>query len=363
MGSGMQVFFVGGLRMLARLLVPIALVVGALGLQAGPARAANTIEARYMVPPTSPWAVSWVDGNGIGSCSRTVAPNSAFTLIHPTALGAFGIDHPVVVWGNGTSSEANPTCFYQEWLRLLASWGFVVVAVNSGQPGSGVLQQIAAQAIADENANPSSVFHQKLDMAHVAAAGHSQGAVGAINAVHDAADSVFASVLLMSMPDREDLNAYNAVCQPSTGCIDVDIPAAGETNALDAPIFFARGTGNHNSPPCDDFYSDKTAADWYPSMASGAPYAAATVRVNQPSPVPSCTLLDIPYPHLDLTNGYGYMNAWLVYTLNFTAATPSTARAAFVGTPPEITTNTPKWSNITRQNLPRPDGAATRSRW
>jgi hypothetical protein len=341
---------IGG-RALTRLCVAMIVASATLAMNPGPAHAADTIEARHKVPPTNPWQHTWVDGSGTGDCATNVAPPNPYTMVYPTALGAFGVDHPVVFWANGTSTSPNPTCFYEEGLRLLASWGFVVVAANTGQAGSGNEIGFAAAAMVNENNNPSSIFYQKLDTAHFAAVGHSQGAVGAVNAVRNSPDSLFAGVAVISLPDREDLAVYNLTCNlPS--CTDVPVPPVGATNDLDAPIFFSRGTGTHHSPSCDDWWADKTAQDWYPSVASGAPMAAGTVRVVQPSPVPSCGPFDVPYPHFMLADLYGYVNAWLVYTLDFTAMVPATARAAFVGSPPEITTNTPKWQGITLRNLP-----------
>jgi hypothetical protein len=324
-----------------RVIVAMAVVVTMLGLGSDEAQAADAIELRYEDPPGSPWATIWdEDGDGADdTCDPDVAPADPYTMVYPAALGAFGVDHPVVVWGSGTSTGANPNCFYEPWLELLAQWGFVVVAANTGQAGTGNEIQFGAAAMVSLNGNSSSIFYQNIDTDHIAAAGHSQGAIGAINATLNAPDSLFASVLAMSTPDRSDMQIYNDpnctvpvfCCALLFGaeCVPVPMPSQNAMSTLAAPIFFARGS--------TDLLTDQTHADWYPDPSPAVPYAAATRQGAS---------------HTDMSTAFGYMNAWLVYTLDLTTANPATARAAFVGSPAEISTNTTKWQGVTLANLP-----------
>jgi len=73
----------------------------------------------------------------------------------------------------------------------------VVVAANTGQAGSGNEMLLGAIAVINQNNQSSSIFYQKLDTGSVSAVGHSQGAVGAINAALNG-DGVITSVLALS---------------------------------------------------------------------------------------------------------------------------------------------------------------------
>jgi hypothetical protein len=347
-------------RPLWRLLVVAAVAVGLLGLDVGTAEADLPIEETYGEQATFP--VTWDDGSPNGCADPAPPPASRpFTYVYPSTshLGALG-PHPIITWGNSTNdayadpgSQRNSACYFEPWLRLLASWGFVVVSANTGQTGSGNEMRVAAGDLIARNGNSGSVFYQKLDTSSIGAAGHSQGAIGAMNAVLDA-PGVFEGVLAMSTPDREDLDAYNVGCfwyntanPDGPACLYVTPPAAGETANLDAPIFFARNSALYlpDTDPCDedDWISDKSKADWYPNTALPDQYLAGTVRATPPDDPADC---GTAWPHLNMRDAFGYMNAWLAYTLQNQAG----ARPAFVGTSPEFMSN-PDWSARERRGL------------
>jgi pimeloyl-ACP methyl ester carboxylesterase len=353
-----------GRRPLWRLLVVAVVAVGLLGLDAGTAEAHHNVEHTYEVPPSGGgFAVTWDDGS-VNGCADPAAPPASrpFTYVYPSppALGALG-DHPIITWGNATNdayadlgSQRNSACYFEDWLRLLASWGFVVVSANTGQTGSGNEMRVAAGDLIARNGNSGSVFYQKLDTTSIGAAGHSQGAIGAMNAVLDA-PGVFEGVLAMSTPDREDLDAYNVGCfwyntanpAPNPQCLYVTPPAVEEMPNLDAPIFFARNSALYlpDTDPCDedDWISDKSKADWYPNHALPDQYLAGTVRATPPDDPADC---GAAWPHLNMEDAYGYMNAWFAYTLQNQAG----ARPAFVGASPQFMSN-PDWSARERRDL------------
>lgn len=98
------------------------------------------------------------------------------TIFRPTVLGEAGRKHPVILWGNGTGSQpANYAGLLSHW----AKQGFVVAAANTGQAGSGQDMLNCLTWLAN------SPYASKLDLAHVGAAGHSQGGRGAIMAGRD----------------------------------------------------------------------------------------------------------------------------------------------------------------------------------
>lgn len=340
---------------LRRLLVLVLLVVGLLGLEAEGAGATHTVEHRFGVQGGFP--VTWDDGSpdGCTGTSTDVPPPAGenFTLVYPSppTLGAFG-DHPVVVFGAGTNlnysdaaSQRNSNCSYKLGLERLASWGFVVVAYNDGQVGSGqeLIEAANVALLLDAWDTPGNPFFDNLDTTSMAATGHSQGAIGAINATRNGGGR-FESVMAMSTPNRSFLSNYNSLLC-NAPCVDIPVPTS--TNGLGAPIFFVRGTGLQNPFPCnqDDGFSNTTAADWYP--AAPHPYQAGTVHVTPPQDPLTCLSTSIGYPHNDLSNALGYMTAWLMYTL---VDNPN-ARPAFVGTAPELTESLPHWEGVSRRGL------------
>ncbi|TDD62903.1 acetylxylan esterase [Kribbella antibiotica] len=104
------------------------------------------------------------------------------TLYYPSDLTTSTTKHPVVLWGNGTFATVEQ---YDEFLRHLASWGFVVAAANTGQSGSGQEMLAGGKFLIAENTRSGSIFQNRIDTQNIGAAGHSQGGGGAINAGAD----------------------------------------------------------------------------------------------------------------------------------------------------------------------------------
>jgi hypothetical protein len=127
-----------------------------------------------------------VNGNfsQTGPFPVTVEPgDAAHTIYRPTTLGAGGLRHPVILWGNGTGVTPD---VYDALLRHFASHGFVVAAANTTSAGNGVAMLAGATLLINENGRAGSIYFQKIDVDHIGATGHSQGGGGAINAGADA---------------------------------------------------------------------------------------------------------------------------------------------------------------------------------
>jgi pimeloyl-ACP methyl ester carboxylesterase len=87
-----------------------------------------------------------------------------------------------VTWGNGTCAQPEG---YGALLRYIASEGFVVVAANSRWVGGAAEMLKGLDFAIAANDDPASPFYQRLDPTRIAAMGHSQGGMGAINAAND----------------------------------------------------------------------------------------------------------------------------------------------------------------------------------
>lgn len=105
------------------------------------------------------------------------------TILRPTELGSQDCaKHPVIIWGNG--SFVTPV-IYDGLLKHLASHGFVVVAANTTQAGTGNAMLDGLDVLKKADADPRSPYYGKVDLDKVGASGHSQGGGGAINAGAD----------------------------------------------------------------------------------------------------------------------------------------------------------------------------------
>jgi hypothetical protein len=220
---------------------------------------------------------------------------------YPETLGAFGADHPVLTWGNGTDARTDS---YTDLIEHLASWGFVVVASNSGRTGGGDEMLAAAEWMVDQNDNPASVFYGDLNTNAVGALGHSQGAGGAIYATVES-DGLITSTLPIALPD---VGWWNP---PFT--LD---DAAGLVGRLEDPIFYMYGN--------DDLITLWDQEHWFD--ATGGPALMASLVGGHHNLPVNDELCGWGYcgqaPQIE-----GYTTAWFVYTL----AHDQFARQAFVG--------------------------------
>jgi hypothetical protein len=124
-----------------------------------------------------------------GPYQVTVQNDAAHTYYSPSTLGANGVDHPIILWGNGTGTTP-PT--YDGLLRHLASHGFVVAAANTTNAGSGNEMLAGLDNLTAFNGQSGNRFAGHLDLGHVGATGHSQGAGGAVATARDPrVDTIF----------------------------------------------------------------------------------------------------------------------------------------------------------------------------
>lgn len=81
---------------------------------------------------------------------------------------------------NGTGVPASK---YKAIFKHLASWGFIVVGNEDGSSFSGESSSKSLDFLLQMNEDQNSIFYQRIDTENIGIAGHSQGGVGAINAV------------------------------------------------------------------------------------------------------------------------------------------------------------------------------------
>lgn len=234
--------------------------------------------------------------------TRTVAaPAGDIVIVHPTDLAGDGVRNPIVTWGNGSGG----TCAQagDQILDHLASWGYVTVCAETPTSGTGQEVWAATQYMIAQDTTPSSDFHQQLDTANIAAAGHSQGATGAAQATILSGGAI-SSTVAIALPNA-DLHF------PPTSVPEFD--------QIDTPTFLLAAQ------------SDIFAWEWYQQTyfaeLAGPAYKATRAGTD----------------HITVVEqSLGYVTAWLRYTLD----DDQNARIAFVDPPPA------HYLNMQRKDLP-----------
>lgn len=146
-----------------------------------------TIGAWPTADPTKAGPFTTVTENDVGPEAGAAEDDGTvprFTLFRPEELGADGLCHPVITWGNGTGSTPN---LYRNLLANLASHGFVVIGSNSTNVAQGDPRPMVVGVtwILEQNEDPSSELYHLLDPTNIGATGHSQGAVATSQAAGD----------------------------------------------------------------------------------------------------------------------------------------------------------------------------------
>jgi len=111
---------------------------------------------------------------------ENTGPGGGYTVFHPQQLAPDGLKNPIATWGNGATTV--PALFVL--LPHLASHGFVIVASNNAFVTGEELRS-GIDWLFDQNEDPSSAFHQKLDTENVASFGYSLGSLGTFEIADD----------------------------------------------------------------------------------------------------------------------------------------------------------------------------------
>jgi pimeloyl-ACP methyl ester carboxylesterase len=298
------------LRHLARTLPALAMLAGAIAavsITAPPASAAAyPVETSYTA--AGPYATT--------SGSATDPAGNSYALYYPSNYAALGFKSPIVTWGNGTNATPG---MYSTLLSHFASYGFTVIASDLQNTGSGKEIDAGAHYLVTQNSTPGSRFYGHLDVSHVAAVGHSQGAGGATRAA-TSDPSLITTLMTFSLPSTIWIGA-NPDCPTKADC-------AYNPAALTQPTFFISTHGFLDSI----IASPGTETAFYNSVAGQAALGIITSSAGKAADHNSVqNTASGGNPDGEL----GYGTAWLEDQLlgNTTAVT------AFTGPHPELTSN------------------------
>jgi hypothetical protein len=321
----------------ALLLVGVAFALVALCTPARAAEPAGTpnaptlpIEQKYYAP--GPWAVTAT--RAIACCD---SKGSAFDVWYPTDLGRDDTRHPVVTFGSGWLSTPDR---YDYFLRHLASWGFVVVATESTDTGSGTQVLDAAHWMVRQDDEPDSPFHDRLDTGAVGVVGHSEGAGGALNAMR-MSDGLISAAVTVALPPRLYCLTTPANCaDPRKLTGGAVFLINGSRDALISPSYL---------PVPSAVLGPESMSAYYDATPGSVAKVWATLNGADHGDLqgqPSCA-----GAHGSCANGVygflGYPTAFLRYRL----AHDDDARAAFVDRTGELFRETTNWSNQ-HSNIP-----------
>lgn len=221
--------------------------------------------------------------------------------------------YPIVLFVNGTGV---PYSKYGAIFDHLASWGFVVIGNDDANSANGESSSITLNYILSLNNNKESIFYDKLDIEHIGISGHSQGGVGAINAVTNFNNSnIFTSIYTASTTSLELANALEW---------DYDV------RKINIPYFMVAGTDKVDADTIAPLYS---LIKNYDSLNENV-QAVMARRKN--------------IDHGDmLIYADGYMTAWFRYTL----MNDNDASKVFKGKLPELLQNSDNWQDTQTKNL------------
>ncbi len=104
---------------------------------------------------------------------------------------------PTVVMVNGTGLNA---LHYRPVFEHLASWGFVVIGNDDSNAWNGRSAIVSLEKALCQNSMGSSPIYQRIDLDRIGVVGHSQGAMGAINAATQ--DDRFKVLYAASCPQK-----------------------------------------------------------------------------------------------------------------------------------------------------------------
>lgn len=100
-------------------------------------------------------------------------------IFYPADLATGNETYPVIAWANGTMCAPG---LYYELLSQIAAGGYIVVTNTNMMSADGTAQIGSIDYILEMNADPNSIFYQKVDTENIGVAGHSQGGRSSVNA-------------------------------------------------------------------------------------------------------------------------------------------------------------------------------------
>lgn len=238
------------------------------------------------------------------SCDEFQAKDGAskkYFVWYPADIKDGTEKYPVVIMANGTGVKSSS---YKEVFRHLASWGFIVAGNEDENCRTGASTAATLDFVLALNENSDGKFYGKIDTENVGVAGHSQGGVGAINAV----------------TEQENGNKYKAVWAASATsryhADELNKNGDGWTchpDKINVPVMMVAGTGMMDAGNMDRYTASlgkNEAQGICPKWWLDECYAAIPANVTK------VVAREKDKDHGDMLRyADGYMTAWFMYFL------------------------------------------------
>ncbi len=244
------------------------------------------IEQKYHV--SGPYAVTYHAIDGTHAFIPDVAQEQAF---------------PLVVMVNGTGLKALD---YAPVFEHLASWGFILIGNDDPSAWNGRSALASLDIALQHNEDKSSPLYHRIDLQRMGVAGHSQGAIGAINAA--SAEKRFKVLYAASCPQAKLAKRLHWIYSLS----DIHVPT-----------MLSAGT----------WWIERQI-----SPLASLEHLARELPASTPMLMGRINGIEHRYV---LHQGDAYMTAWLRYWL----ANDMQAAPAFLGAAPEILNNS-RWIDV-----------------
>lgn len=246
-----------------------------------------------------------------------------FEIWYPSDMKDSANKYPLVIMANGTGVK---TSKYQEVFKHLASWGFIVAGNEDENSRTGASSSATLDYILSLNEDTGSKFYGKVDKDNIGIAGHSQGGVGAINAI----------------TNHSNGNLYKAVFTASmTGVYwwQDDILGAEwryDVSKVNIPCFMVAGTGGMDAGTATD-------ATFTEGQGISPLWSMVENYNNLPITVTKVMAREKDKDHGDMLRyADGYMTAWFMYYLK-----SETTADFFSGNNAELLSNK-NWQDVNK---------------
>lgn len=233
-----------------------------------------------------------------------------YKIWYPVEIKNAKSTFPAVVMSNGSGVRFPD---YEATFQHLASWGFVVIGDDEDSTATGQTVSMMVDKLQNLNSQPG-IFQNKINLKEIGVSGHSQGAVGAVNAITRTNNGrYFSSAYLASMTAPkviEDLKWDSW---------------RYDTSKIKIPVFIVAGTGSSDSQSISPL--DAMMGTFNSLSGNGVTVLARRKNTEHGQM---------------LVNADGYMTAWFRYTL----LKDPRAASVFSGSKPELRSNTSNWQDV-----------------
>ena len=239
-----------------------------------------------------------------------------YEVWYPTEMKESADTYPMVIIANGTGFPASQ---YQSFFKHLASWGFIVVGNEDGDSRTGASSAASLDFMLELNGDRESEFYCKIDVDKIGIGGHSQGGVGAINAVTNKDNGSYYKAMYTASTTSSYWGQENVL----------GTDWSYDVSKVRIPYFMVTGTGYYDAGTAEDITATE-GQGICPLWSISENYEAIPDNVTKVM----ARLVDTDHG-ATLLRSDGYMTAWFMWQL----CGDEIAARAFAGDDAEILNN------------------------